>query len=265
MTQYPEAVLARELELCYANISLITDYDVGVEGVPPVTHEEVVRVFAENNERVRDLLFAVVPALPKRATALRHRPHRRALRGLTMAGHPVRARRVDVSHRRRPAGARRPRAGGRCADRRARGAGGVPAPRAALTGKPKGSQRTDLGRTVTAVTVRGEPLAAVRPCSTCSATAPDVGRGVVRWRRARSDRRVRHRPCAGPPHRGDPARRGASVAGGGGRDRSQRLTIDAGSLRVVDVPTMLVPPHAVVAVDHAAGACSWPIWPRARW
>jgi 5'-methylthioadenosine phosphorylase len=65
MTQYPEALLARELELCYANISLITDYDVGVEGVPPVTHEEVIRVFAENNEKLRDLLFAVIPALPK--------------------------------------------------------------------------------------------------------------------------------------------------------------------------------------------------------
>ena len=64
MTQYPEAVLAREAELCYANISLITDYDVGVEGVPPVTHDEVVRVFTENNEKLRDLLFAVIPALP---------------------------------------------------------------------------------------------------------------------------------------------------------------------------------------------------------
>ena len=64
MTQYPEAVLARELELCYANISLITDYDVGVIGVPPVTHEEVVRVFTENNEKLRSLLFAVIPALP---------------------------------------------------------------------------------------------------------------------------------------------------------------------------------------------------------
>jgi 5'-methylthioadenosine phosphorylase len=64
MTQYPEAALARELELCYANISLITDYDVGVEGVPPVTHEEVVRVFAENNDKLRDLLFSVIPALP---------------------------------------------------------------------------------------------------------------------------------------------------------------------------------------------------------
>jgi 5'-methylthioadenosine phosphorylase len=64
MTQYPESVLARELELCYANISLITDYDVGVEGVPPVTNDEVVRVFTENNQRLRELLFAVIPALP---------------------------------------------------------------------------------------------------------------------------------------------------------------------------------------------------------
>ena len=64
MTQYPEAILAREQELCYANISLITDYDVGVEGVPPVSHDEVVRVFTQNNDQLRDLLFAVIPALP---------------------------------------------------------------------------------------------------------------------------------------------------------------------------------------------------------
>jgi 5'-methylthioadenosine phosphorylase len=64
MTQYPEAPLARELELCYANISLVTDYDVGVGDVPAVTHEEVIRVFEENNERLRNLLFAVIPALP---------------------------------------------------------------------------------------------------------------------------------------------------------------------------------------------------------
>ena len=64
MTQYPEAILARELELCYANISLITDYDVGVEGVPPVTHDEVVRVFTQNNEQLRRLLFSVIPSLP---------------------------------------------------------------------------------------------------------------------------------------------------------------------------------------------------------
>jgi 5'-methylthioadenosine phosphorylase len=66
MTQYPESVLARELELCYLNVSLITDYDVGVEGedVEPVSHEQVIKVFNENLTRLRDLLFRVIPALP---------------------------------------------------------------------------------------------------------------------------------------------------------------------------------------------------------
>lgn len=76
MTGYPEAVLARELEMCYANVSLITDYDVGVEDAPPVTHEQVIEVFTRNNERLRELLFAMIPALPAErdcpcATALR--------------------------------------------------------------------------------------------------------------------------------------------------------------------------------------------------
>jgi 5'-methylthioadenosine phosphorylase len=64
MTQYPEAYLARELEICYCNISLITDHDAGTEGVEPVTNDEVIRVFAENNEKLKDLLFAMIPALP---------------------------------------------------------------------------------------------------------------------------------------------------------------------------------------------------------
>jgi 5'-methylthioadenosine phosphorylase len=64
MTQYPEAPLARELELCFANISLVTDYDVGARDVPPVSHHEVVRVFQENNERLRELLFSVIRAIP---------------------------------------------------------------------------------------------------------------------------------------------------------------------------------------------------------
>ena len=63
MTAYPEAYLARELELCYANISMVTDHDVGVEGTPPVSHHEVVRVFNENNEKLRKLLFAAIPKI----------------------------------------------------------------------------------------------------------------------------------------------------------------------------------------------------------
>ena len=66
MTQSPEAVLARELEMCYANISVVTDYDVGVAGeVEPVTHEEVIKVFEENLGRLRDLLFRMVAAMPE--------------------------------------------------------------------------------------------------------------------------------------------------------------------------------------------------------
>jgi 5'-methylthioadenosine phosphorylase len=61
MTAYPEGILARELELCYANISMVTDHDVGVEGIDPVSSATVMRVFAENNARLRDLLFAAVP------------------------------------------------------------------------------------------------------------------------------------------------------------------------------------------------------------
>ncbi|HKV43698.1 MAG TPA: S-methyl-5'-thioadenosine phosphorylase [bacterium] len=80
MTNYPECILARELEMCYVNISLITDFDVGVEGdaaVAPVTHEAVLRVFQENNERLRRLLFAAIERLPRTrtcacATALAH-------------------------------------------------------------------------------------------------------------------------------------------------------------------------------------------------
>jgi 5'-methylthioadenosine phosphorylase len=63
MTQYPEAYLARELEICYLNIALITDYDVGLEGMPPVNHEAVVRVFTENNDKLRNLLFTLIPRL----------------------------------------------------------------------------------------------------------------------------------------------------------------------------------------------------------
>lgn len=63
MTAYPECHLARELELCYANISMVTDHDVGAEGAEPVSGETVMRVFTENNARLRELLFAAIPKI----------------------------------------------------------------------------------------------------------------------------------------------------------------------------------------------------------
>ncbi len=84
MTQYPEAYLARELEICYVNVALITDYDVGIAGqTEPVSHEEVIRVFNENNDRLRQMLFAIVPAIP----AVRSCPCSTALHGASMEAH----------------------------------------------------------------------------------------------------------------------------------------------------------------------------------
>jgi 5'-methylthioadenosine phosphorylase len=85
MTQYPEVILARELELCYVNISLITDYDVGLEGmpdIPPVSVAEVEKVFASNNDRVRELIMGLVPRLPAERTC----PCATAMRGAVIGG-----------------------------------------------------------------------------------------------------------------------------------------------------------------------------------
>jgi 5'-methylthioadenosine phosphorylase len=85
MTQYPEAILARELELCYVNISLITDYDAGLEGMPdvaPVSVAEVEKVFASNNDRVRRVILGLIPLLP----AERSCPCVTAMRGAVIGG-----------------------------------------------------------------------------------------------------------------------------------------------------------------------------------
>ncbi|OKI87620.1 S-methyl-5'-thioadenosine phosphorylase [Micromonospora sp. CB01531] len=64
MTGHPEAVLARELALCYTSIALVTDLDAGVTAGESVTQEEVFRVFAENTDRLRGVLLDAVAALP---------------------------------------------------------------------------------------------------------------------------------------------------------------------------------------------------------
>ena len=65
MTQYPEAHLARELEMCVVNISLITDYDSGLVGdVEPVSHSEVVKVFGNNLSKLQSLLVKLLESIP---------------------------------------------------------------------------------------------------------------------------------------------------------------------------------------------------------
>jgi 5'-methylthioadenosine phosphorylase len=80
MTGHPEAILARELGLCYATIALVTDTDAGVEEGEGVTHAEVFRVFAANVARLRELIAQVIPKVPAERTCLC--PH--ALDGLKL-------------------------------------------------------------------------------------------------------------------------------------------------------------------------------------
>jgi 5'-methylthioadenosine phosphorylase len=84
MTQYPEAPLAKEIGLCYVNVSLVTDYDAGLEGRPDikaVTHDQVIKVFNENVGKLKSLLHAIVESMPEKrncdceATFINSRTH----------------------------------------------------------------------------------------------------------------------------------------------------------------------------------------------
>lgn len=63
MTNLPEAKLAREAELCYATVAMVTDYDCWHPDHASVTVDAVLRVMAENIGRARMLLTAVAPRL----------------------------------------------------------------------------------------------------------------------------------------------------------------------------------------------------------
>jgi 5'-methylthioadenosine phosphorylase len=64
MTGMPEAILARELALCYTTLALVTDLDAGVEHGDGVTAHEVFETFARNLPMLRDLLAVTLTNLP---------------------------------------------------------------------------------------------------------------------------------------------------------------------------------------------------------
>lgn len=66
MTQYPEAILARELGICYTGIALVTDYDAGLvaESGESVSIEAVLKTMADNTERVKNLILTMLGRLP---------------------------------------------------------------------------------------------------------------------------------------------------------------------------------------------------------
>jgi 5'-methylthioadenosine phosphorylase len=64
MTGHPEAVLARELAICYTPLALVTDTDAGVAEGDGVTQAEVFEVFGKNVGRLRELVASIVAAFP---------------------------------------------------------------------------------------------------------------------------------------------------------------------------------------------------------
>jgi 5'-methylthioadenosine phosphorylase len=61
MTLVPEVVLAREAEICYANIAMVTDYDAWKDHA--VTNTDVVKVMKGNIDKVRKLILEVIPLI----------------------------------------------------------------------------------------------------------------------------------------------------------------------------------------------------------
>ena len=64
MTAVPECVLAREAEICYSSIAMVTDYDVWKEHA--VSIEEIVRVMKENEGKVKNLIKEMIPIIPEK-------------------------------------------------------------------------------------------------------------------------------------------------------------------------------------------------------
>src|SRR5712672_4269440 len=67
MTNMPEAKLAREAEICYATVAMVTDYDCWHPGYDAVTVDKIVGVLHVNAERAKALVGSVVPALSMHA------------------------------------------------------------------------------------------------------------------------------------------------------------------------------------------------------
>jgi 5'-methylthioadenosine phosphorylase len=68
MTNLQEAKLAREAEICYATVAMVTDYDAWREGHDSVTIEEIVGVLHKNAENAARVVKAAVAAIPAERT-----------------------------------------------------------------------------------------------------------------------------------------------------------------------------------------------------
>ena len=69
MTNMPEAKLAREAEMCYATVAMVTDYDCWHEDHDDVTVEAVIKTLHDNADKARAMIKSVIPSLSGRTEA----------------------------------------------------------------------------------------------------------------------------------------------------------------------------------------------------
>ena len=75
MTNMPEAKLAREAEMCYATVAMVTDFDCWHPDHDHVTVEAIIKVLLENAEKGRNLVKQVAPKLAGRGETCAHGCH----------------------------------------------------------------------------------------------------------------------------------------------------------------------------------------------
>ncbi|MDR3565853.1 MAG: S-methyl-5'-thioadenosine phosphorylase [Negativicutes bacterium] len=72
MTNVPEVTLAREAEMCYATVSMVTNFAAGISK-QPLTHGEVLDTMRDNTENIKRLVMAAISAIdPTQDCACRH-------------------------------------------------------------------------------------------------------------------------------------------------------------------------------------------------
>ena len=65
MTNMPEAKLAREAEICYASVAMVTDFDCWHPEHDAVTVQDIIKVLGENSERAKRLVARLAADLPR--------------------------------------------------------------------------------------------------------------------------------------------------------------------------------------------------------
>ncbi len=68
MTLFPEVALAREAEICYVSIAMVTDFDVWAE--KPVSTSEILAVMSKNVENFKKLVTEAIPLIPEERKCL---------------------------------------------------------------------------------------------------------------------------------------------------------------------------------------------------